>query len=244
MKTISTLLLTLAALLSTVTLSAAARAEQNTPPEGFVALFNGKDFSGWHGLGHFDPNKLKAMSDDERAEKLKNDNADLAKHWQIKDGMMVNDGHGVYPTTDKDYGDFELHLEWKMLRPNGDSGIYLRGSPQVQIWDPNDPSEGAKMHGNSTGSGGLWNNNPGSPGRVPLVKADKPIGEWNSFRITMIGDRVTVYFNDQLTVDNAVMHNFFDREGPMFETGPIQLQTHGSETHFRNVFIREIPRDE
>ncbi len=240
MKTISTLLLTLLAL----ALSTATHAEHNTPPEGFVALFNGTDFSGWHGLGHFDPRKLKAMPDEQRAEKLKNDNADLAEHWKVADGLIVNDGHGVYLTTDKDYGDFELHLEWKMLQANGDSGIYLRGCPQVQIWDPNDPSEGAIKNGTPKGSGGLWNNNPGSPGRFPLVKADRPVGEWNSFRIKMIGDRVTVHFNDQLTVDNAVMHNYFDREGPMFESGPIQLQTHGSEMHFRNVFIREIPRDE
>ena len=234
----------LPALVTLLFCAGTAHAEPNTPPEGFVALFNGQDFSGWHGLGHFDPNELKAMSDEERAEKSKNDNADLAEHWQVRDGMMVNDGHGVYPTTDKDYGDFELHLEWKMLEADGDSGIYLRGSPQVQIWDPNNSSEGAIKNGTPKGSGALWNNNLDSPGRFPLVKADRPIGEWNSFRIKMIGDRVTVHFNDQLTVDNAVMHNYFDREGPMFETGPIQLQTHGSEMHFRNIFIREISRDE
>ena len=134
--------------------------------------------------------------------------------------------------------------EGNSVGANVDTGSYLRASHQLQIWDPNEPKEGAIKGGKPKGSGGLGNNNPGSPGRFPLVKADKPIGEWNSFRIKMVGDRVTVHFNDQLTVDNAVMHNYFDREGPMFESGPIQLQTHGSEMHFRNVFIREIPRDE
>ncbi len=220
-----------------------AGAEQNTPPKGFVSLFNGRDLSGWYGLGHFDPRKLKAMSDVDRAAKLKKDNTELALHWRVENGVIISDGHGVQATTDKDYGDFELHVDWKMLKPNGDSGIYLRGCPQVQIWDPNNSSEGAIKNGTPKGSGGLWNNNPGSPGRWPLVKADRAVGEWNTFRIKMVGDRVTVHFNDQLTVDNAVMHNYFDRENPMFSTGPIQLQTHDSEMHFRKVFIRELPRE-
>jgi hypothetical protein len=108
----------------------------------------------------------------------------------------------------------------------------------VQIWDPANPK--VQRHGADKGSGALWNNNPNSPGRFPRVKADRPVGEWNTFRIKMVGDRVTVHFNGQLTVDNAVMHNYFDRKSPMFERGPIQLQTHGAEMRFRNIFIREI----
>ena len=219
-----------------------AQAERNDPPEGFVALFNGKDLAGWHGQDHFDPRKLKAMSEDERTEKLKKDNENLKQHWSVKDGEIVNDGQGVYLTTDHEYGDFELCLDWKMTQPNGDSGIYLRGSPQVQIWDPK--NEKAHRLGAQHGSGALWNNNPESEGRFPLVKADKPIGEWNTFRIRMVGDRVTVHFNDELVVDNAVMHNYFERKEPMFDRGVIQLQTHGSDMRFRNVFLRKIPREE
>jgi len=215
--------------------------QQNVPPAGFTALFNGHDFSGWRGLGQNDPRELKALSSEERTEKQAKDNKDLAKHWRVEDGEIVSDGHGVYLTTDKDYGDFELLVDWKIVHPGGDSGIYLRGCPQVQIWDPH--SEKAIKHGADKGSGALWNNNPDSPGRFPLVKADRPIGQWNTMRIKMVGDRVTVYLNDQLTVDDAVMHNFFDRESPMFATGPIQLQTHGSEIRFRNVFLREIKSD-
>jgi hypothetical protein len=230
------------AIIIVLALFSTARADHHEAPKGFASLFNGKDLGGWHGLDHFDPRKLKSMSDKERAEKRAKDNADLAKHWKVVDDEIVNDGHGVYLTTDKDYGDFEFLVDWKMVEPRGDSGIYLRGSPQVQIWDPSDPSEGAKKNGNPKGSGALWNNNPDSDGRFPLAKADKPIGEWNTLRVKMVGDRVTVHLNDQLTVDNAVMHNYFDRAGPMFETGPIQLQTHGSEMHFRKIFVREIPR--
>ncbi len=207
-------------------------------PKGFVSLLNGRDLAGWRGLSHEDPRRLKAMKAEDRAEKQRRDNKDLTEHWRAEDNQIVNDGHGVYLTTVKDYGDFELLLDWKMVVPGADSGIYLRGSPQVQIWDPHNKEE--SENGAHRGSGALWNNNPGSPGRFPLVKADHPIGEWNTLRIKMIGDRVTVHFNNQLVVDNAVMHNYFDRASPMFATGPIQFQTHGGEMRFRNIFLREI----
>ena len=91
--------------------------------------------------------------------------------------MIVNDGQGAYLTTDKDYGDVELLVDFK-IGPKGDSGVYLRGTPQVQIWDFTEPSY-ARM-GADKGSGGLWNNSPGAPGKDPLVLADKPFGEWNT----------------------------------------------------------------
>ena len=154
------------------------------------------------------------MPADARAKKLAADNADMRKHWRVEGGEIISDGHGVYLTTDKDYGDFELRLEWKMMAPHGDSGVYLRGSPQVQIWDPANPHE--KKNGADKGSGGLWNNNADNPGRFPLVKADRPIGEWNSMTIRMVGPKVTVHINDKLVVDNAVLDNFWDRGSPIF----------------------------
>ncbi len=215
-----------------------AATKNNVPPEGFTALFNGSDIDNWQGRGHFDPRKFKAMNPEER-ETFNMDNAkDLAAHWQVENGEIVNDGNGVYLTTKKEYGDFELLVDWKMVSPNTDSGIYLRGCPQVQIWDPSNPRE--VKNGAQKGSGALWNNNPNSPGRFPKVKADRPVGEWNTFRIKMVGDKVTVHLNGQLTVDGAVMNNFWDRKSPMFDHGVIQLQTHGGEMRFRNVFIREI----
>jgi len=215
---------------------------QNVAPAGFVALFNGQDIDNWQGLGHYDPRKLKAMSPEERAEFDKKNAADLAAHWRVEDGVIINDGHGVFLTTEKEYGDFELLVDWKMVSPNTDSGIYLRGSPQVQIWDPSNPRE--VKNGAPQGSGALWNNSQSSAGRFPLVKADRPVGQWNTFRIKMVGDRVTVHFNGQLVVDDAVMDNFWDRESPMFPKGVIQLQTHGGEMRFRNVFVREIAGEE
>ena len=58
---------------------------------------------------------------------------DAIQHWSVDNGELVNDGHGAYLTTDREYGDIELLLEYKTV-PLADSGIYLRGTPQVQIW--------------------------------------------------------------------------------------------------------------
>jgi hypothetical protein len=144
-------------------------------------------------------------------------------------------------TTNKDYGDFELYVSWKLI-PRGDSGVYLKATPQVQIWDTTE-KDYFKM-GADKGSGGLWNNAPGSPGKDPLVHADKPIGEWNTFRIIQVGARTTVYLNGKLVVDHAPLQNYFDKTAPLFPKGPVQLQTHGNEVRWKNIYIREIPADE
>ena len=216
---------------------------QSTDSE-FVELFDGKSLKGWRARPHFDPRKEAAFTDEERQQKQDEWTKILEQHWSVdsENAEIVSDGHGVFLTTEKEYGDFEFHVDWKMVQPNGDSGIYLRGCPQVQIWDPN--NEKAHKHGADKGSGALWNNGKEHPGKWPLVLADKPVGEWNNFRIRMIGSRVWVWFNDKLVVDGAVMDNFFDRSQPMFARGVIQLQTHGSETRFRNVRVREIDSQE
>lgn len=214
----------------------------NQPPEGFVALFNGRDLTGWRGGKTESPKKRLEMSPEDRARHDAATVEDIHKHWTVEDGELVNDGTGLYLTTDKDYGDFELWVDYKTV-PKADSGIYLRGIPQVQIWDYT--KEGGKWDRNADkGSGGLFNNPKGSPGQLPLVLADKPFGEWNHFKITMIGDNVTVYLNDKLVVDNAPLHNYYEKGEPPFSEGPIQLQTHGGEIRWRNIFLREIPRNE
>jgi hypothetical protein len=209
------------------------------PPAGFTELFNGKDFTGWHGLEHFDPRKLWAMTPEEQEKLFKDRDAAFKAHWRIENGELVNDGEGPYATTIKEYGDIELLLEYKTVA-QADSGIYLRANPQVQIWDYT--KEGGKWNiGADKGSGGLWNNSPGAPGKDPLVLADKPFGEWNQVRILQTGDKTTVFLNGKLVVDHAPMENFWDRSIPLWAKGPIQLQTHGGEIRWRNLFIREIP---
>ena len=215
--------------------------QAGAPPEGFTALFNEKNLSGWWGLSTEDPVKWKAFSADKLAEKKAASLKDIAQHWSVNGEELVNDGHGLYLSTQKNYGDFEFLVDYKTV-PKADSGIYLRGIPQVQIWDS---TEEAKFNiGANKGSGGLWNNSKGAPGKDPLVLADKPFGQWNSFRIIMVGERVSVWLNGKLLVDHARMENYFNRKGQIPRTGPIQLQTHGGEIRWRNVFIREIGTNE
>ncbi len=209
------------------------------PPKGFTAIFNGKNLDGWHGMPHFDPYALEKMSAADRKAQIAKWNAGAAKHWKADNGELVNDGNGEYLTTDKEYGDIELLIEYKTV-PLADSGIYLRATPQVQIWDTR--KEGGKWNlGADKGSGGLWNNSPGAPGKDPLVHADKPFGEWNTFRILMVGERVDVTMNGKHVVDLARLENFWNRMLPLKKTGVIQLQTHGGEIRWRNIFVREIP---
>jgi hypothetical protein len=215
-----------------------SNASHATPPEGFTALFNGHDLEGWHGRQRdLDPRKWSEVSEEQKQKW----DADMREHWRVEDGVLVNDGDGVYLTTDKDYGDIELLIEYRTV-PKADSGIYLRGSPQIQIWDYTDESK-FKL-GADKGSGGLWNNSPNAPGKDPLVLADKPFGEWNSFRIVQVGARTSVWLNGQQVVEYALMENFWDRENPLFASGPIQLQTHGGEIQWRNIFIRELTSTE
>jgi hypothetical protein len=215
----------------------------------FVSLFNGKDLTGWRGGDTFDHRKLMAMTPEKRSEQIAKWNASMLgksdktgkPHWYAENGELVNDGFGSYATTEKDYGDFELFVEYKTV-PLADSGIYLRGVPQVQIWDS---TEKAKFSiGADKGSGGLWNNSAGAPGKDPLVLADKPFGEWNKFRIRMVGSRVSVWLNKKLVVDHALMENYYDRKTAVPAQGPIQLQTHGGEIRWRNIRLREIGSDE
>ena len=207
-------------------------AADNTPPEGFAALFNGKDLTGWKGLVA-DPPKRAKMTPEELAEAQKKADADANDHWKADGGVLVFDGKGQNLCTAKDYGNFELLLDWKILK-DGDSGIYLRGTPQVQIWDPDCKPAGG------IGSGGLYNNqkNPSKP----TVKADKPVGEWNTFKIKMVGDKVTVHLNDQLVVDNVPLENYWERDKPLFETGQIELQNHGNTLYFKNIYLKELPK--
>jgi hypothetical protein len=214
---------------------------QNQAPAGFTALFNGKDLDGWRGGDTADHRALLAMTEEKRTETVKKWTDDMLKHWKVEGDELLNDGHGKYATTTKEYGNFELLVEYNMA-PKGDSGIYLRNVPQVQIWDATDP-DGGKL-GRAKGSGGLWNNSPGAPGKDPLVLADKPAGEWNKFRIVMVGSRVSVWLNEKLVVDHAIMENYYDRKTPIPARGPICLQTHGAPIKWRNIFLREIGPEE
>ncbi len=213
----------------------------DTPPEGFRTLLNGRDLTGWHGLN---PHTVVKLEGEKKHAALLKQREEFASHWRVENGELVNDGTGPYATTDEAFGDMELRLEYKTVA-KADSGIYLRGTPQVQIWDKTQVFDASrpdrKPH---LGSGGLFNNTPNTPGRDPLVVADKPFGEWNRFRIVQAGARTWVWLNDQLVVDGAEMENYWDRNQPLPATGPIMLQTHGGEIRWRNLWVRPIGLEE
>jgi len=198
-----------------VALPTAIFAADNVPSEGFTALFNGKDFTGWQAK------QGQAETEDEKAK--------WQEHWTVEDGVIKFDGQGPNLWTSKKYNDFVLMVDWRFPKP-GDSGIYLRGrsKSQVNIWC------------NQMGSGEVWGyrtdkNQPEEvrEGCTPIKNADKPVGEWNTFVITMKGDRLTVQLNGELVIDNAQLPD-------VPADGEIALQRHGSPLDFKNIFIKEL----
>lgn len=199
--------------------------------EGYVSMFNGKDLTGWQGLVGNPVTRAK-MKPQELAKKQTEANLKVPANWSVKDGCIVFNGVGDNLCSVKEYGDFEMVVDWKITK-KGDSGIYLRGSPQVQIWDTSRVDVGAQV-----GSGGLYNNQKFQS--KPLKVADNPVGEWNTFRIKMVGEKVTVYLNGELVVNNVPLENYWDRSIPIFPKGSIELQAHGTDLAFRDIYVKEI----
>jgi hypothetical protein len=209
----------------------------NTPPQGFTAAFNGKDLTGWKGLmkkPNENPIRRAALSKEDCAKAQAEADENMRAHWKAEDGALIFDGNGRSLVMDRDYGDFEMWVDWK-IKEKGDSGIFVRSTPQIQIWDP-----ASGVARSEKGSGALYNNekNP----RDALKKADKPIGQWNTFFIRMIGEKVTVYLNGELVTDHVTLENFWDRSRPIFPTGQIELQNHGNTLWFKNIYIRDLSK--
>ena len=226
-------------------------AAQSTPPAGFTSLFNGRDLTGWRipagDNGHW--RVVDGVIDYDAMSEA----ADERSLW-----------------SEQEYGDFELRIEWRLKdvpypnpnvpiilpdgthkkRPDGkdilttvpdaDSGIYLRGlsKAQVNIW--NWPIGSGEVYGYRTDE-----KQPASvrAGVTPKTAADRHIGEWNAFVITMRGDRLTVVLNGKTVLENAELPGVPAR-------GRIALQHHGagkagawtsppSLVQFRNIFIKE-----
>ncbi|MCM8537082.1 MAG: DUF1080 domain-containing protein [Lentisphaeraceae bacterium] len=214
--------------------------KDNVAPEGFTALFDGKSLDNWKGLllkPHDKPHMRKGLSGDKLAELQKKADESMNKHWSItENGELFFDGAGFSLATEKKYKNFEFHVSWK-IEKNGDSGIYLRGLPQVQIWDPSNLK--MRKHGNEKGSGGLWNNP--DVGKFPLVVADNPTGEWNHFFIRMIGNKVTIWLNGKLVVNDAPLANLWEKGKPIPTMEQIELQCHGDPVWFKNIYVKELP---
>ena len=237
----TTTVLLAAFIIAQVTFVGSATAQ--TPPDGFKAIFNGTDLDGWYAIKTYDPRKFADLTAAEQETQKAAARKSTGEHWRVENGEIVNDGEGPYLTTEANYRDYELMIDYKTVA-GADSGIYLKATPQVQIWDSTDK----KKHGIGAdkGSGGLWNNSAGAAGKDPSELADRAFGEWNQFKIRQIGSRTDVWLNDRHIVKNAIMENYWDkeREIPLIASGPIQLQTHGGEIRWRNIFVREIPLEE
>ena len=198
---------------------------------GFASLFNGNDLTGWKALVG-NPITRAKMSATELQNEQKLANEKTKGDWIAKDGLLIFTGHGENLATEKKYGDFDMYVDWKITQ-QGDAGIYLRGTPQGQIWDTSRREAGAQV-----GSGGLYNNQKNQS--KPLVVADNPIGQWNTFHIIMKGEKVTVYLNGVLVTDNTTLENYWDRSLPIFSKEQIELQAHGTYVAYRNIYLKEI----
>jgi len=199
--------------------------------KGFYALFNGENLEGWQGV-FSNPIKRAAMDEKSYQKELDKANKTMKEGWEAKDGLLIFKGKGENIGTVKHYGDFEMYVDWK-ITADGDAGIYLRGTPQVQIWDTARTNVGAEV-----GSGGLYNNTT-HPSK-PLKVADNPVEEWNTFYIKMVGEKVTVYLNGELVVDKVTLENYWDRTKPIFAKEMIELQAHGTYVAYRDIYIREL----
>ncbi len=208
---------------------------------GYVSMFNGKDLTGWKGLlaAPYDNPHKRALLKEKELKKLQAEaDALMNETWSVKNGVIEFNGKGQSLATEKKYGNFEMFVDWRLLPGDEpDAGIYLRGTPQVQIWDTARTNVGAEV-----GSGGLYNNekNPSKP----LCVADNPVGDWNTFHIKMVDECVTVYLNGQLVVDNVVLENYWDRSLPLLLKEQIELQAHGSVVQYRDLYIHELPQSE
>jgi hypothetical protein len=236
----------------TLTCTSPASATDNKVPaalakEGFTALFNGKDLTGWQALidigtlkfgAGLNPADLLKLSRAEKAAKQKESNDVYLKHWSAIDGILVFDGvqadkqkppvekGGQNLQTVKEYGDVDLYVDW-CIEAGADSGVYLKNAPQIQMWS------------NPLGSGGLFNNKVGA--KNPLVVADNPPDRWNTFHIIQRnGDMTTVWLNGQLVVDNVKMENYWDYSKPLPAKGNIELQYHGHKLYWKNIYVKEL----
>ena len=205
-------------------------------PRGYVELFNGRDLTGWKGVTreenfHLPDVRRAAWPEKREAMQAKADEM-MRRHWFVKDGQLYFDGKdgGYSLATAKDYGNFDLLCDWRLLRVHGDSGFYPRGICQVQIWDPDTWG--------GLGSGGLYND------KIHVSNAtsrqDNPIGDWNRCRIRMIGDKVTVWLNGKVVVNGVPLEDYRNPAGiPLIQQ--LELQCHGDPILFRNIFIKELP---
>jgi hypothetical protein len=224
----------------------------NTPPEGFTALFNGRDFTGWRvpegDGGHW--KVVNGVIDYDALSEAKGDknlwterefgDFVLLIDWRIKDTPFINP-NVFYILPDGTHGRDIFGKELRLALPDSDSGIFLRGEGkyQVNIW--NWPIGSGEMYGVRMDP----KTSPALRAAVtPRTQADKPVGQWNRFEITVRGKIVQVALNGTNVIERAEIP-----ELPL--RGRLALQHHGSMQggkwtsspslmQFKNIYIREL----
>jgi len=251
MRAIRPVLSLLTALLLALALAAPVLA-QTAPPPGFVSLFNGKDFTGWkvpdgdnghwkivNGVIDYDA-QSEAPGDKNLWSAAEYGDFVLRFEWRIKDTPYVNPNVPIIRAD----GTHKKGADGKEIRlavPDSDSGVYVRGSSraQINIWAW--PIGSGEVYG--------YRMDPKMPpevraGVTPKANADRDIGQWNEFEITMKGDRLTVVLNGITVLDNAQLPGVPAR-------GPLALQHHGQKkdgvwtgppslVQFRNLSIKAL----
>ena len=232
--------------------AAVGPASDNIAPAGFISLFNGRDFTGWKvpagDGGHW--KVINGVIDyDAESEATGNKSLNhtqayedfvLRVDWRIKETPYVNP-RVPYILPDGTHARDITGKPMTLALPDSDSGIILRGSGknQVNIWCW--PIGSGEFYG--------YRMDKSMPpevraGVTPRHQADKPVGQWNRFEITMVGDRVTVVLNDIKVIDRAQLPG-------IAPSGPIALQHHGGKRNgkwnsppslvqFKNIFIKEL----
>jgi hypothetical protein len=229
-----------------------ARGADNQPPAGFTALFNGKDLSGWKvpqgdnghwklidGVIDYDAESEAAGDKSLWSEREFGDFA-LQVDWRIKETPYVNP-NVPYILPDGTHARDSTGKPMRMALPDSDSGILLRGSGrhQVNIWCW--PIGSGEMYGIR-----MDRNTPPElrAAVTPRTQADKPVGEWNRYEITVRGKTVTVVLNGKTVIAAAQISDLPPR-------GRIGLQHHGGKRdgkwnsppsllQFKNIFIKEL----
>jgi type 1 glutamine amidotransferase len=198
----------LAHLLAGVQFAAGDLAADASPGKALPAAQAADTMPSWTPL--FDGKGLDAFNADD----------DQKKHWIVSDGLLRYDGRAKTLWTREPFGDFELRVDWRMPRV-ADSGVFLRGFREthrgqlnIWCWDP--------------GSGELW-----SYKLDPKVNADKPVGEWNTFLLTMKGDRLTLEVNGREAFTDQPLKG-------LPASGPIGLQQHGDPIEWKNIYVRKL----
>jgi len=203
----------------------------NRADRGFDLLFNGHDLSGWY--GGLDPSR-QAEAASEKAREINRRIADLnmRAHWSVQDGALVHDGQGSDIFSEREYGDMELALEYRVT-PGATGGVLPLGLPGVVVQDRDTPGNELRL-----GSGGLHDGN--SFYQAPSKYADRFAGAWNRMRIILAGGRIHVFVNDELVVKNAAFKNPNLPGTPLPERGPVGLASGRSQVAYRSLYARGL----